>query len=154
MSDRDEELARLREAIERLEREQPSRFEQILDAVAKLLGVLFDTLFGRLRAEIEGARRAGEELVARVLVAVSRSLRHLGRALAWSFAALVCAGIGFVVLAIGLVALANALLGEPWGTLLVAAAFLLVAAVAGLAARSRVRAIGDEAEMLAPRWGR
>lgn len=138
------------EAAARLEREQPSRFERIVDAIAKLVQTLVEALFGRLRAEIDHARRSGEELVARVLHALSRTLAHVGRALLFGFLALVLATLGLVVLTIAAVVALNGWLGDPLGTLVAAGALLVLALAMGLAARGRTRAIAAEAEALAP----
>lgn len=162
MPEREDELRRLVEdaaraaraaeaAAERLEREQPSRFESVMRGISELLRTLFDALFGRLRAEIEGARRSGEELVARVLLALSRAAQHFARALALAFTAALLLTIGFVVFTIALVVLLNERLGDPWGTLAVAGLFLVGALAAGVGARARLRAIGDDARTLAPR---
>lgn len=138
------------EAVARLERDQPSRFEQVVNAVANLLRTLLDALFGRLRAEVEGARRAGEELVARVLLAISRSVQHLGQAVMLAFATALFLAIGFIVLTIALVAWLNARLGDPWGTFAAAGAFLLAGALTAAAARAKVRAVSAEARALSP----
>jgi hypothetical protein len=139
------------EAAERVAREQPPWWQEALRSITILLTTLLDGVVGRLRAEIEGARRAGEELVARVLLALSRSAQHLARAVAMMLVTGILLATAIVILAVGLVSTLNHLVGDPWGTLLAGAFFLVLALVTGLVARARLRAIGDEARLLAPR---
>ena len=139
-------------AAQRIEREQPSRFAQVVEALSKFLVTLADTLFGRIRSEMENARRAGQELVARVLHALRRTLANLLAAFAFVFLAALFAVLGFIVLMIGLVVLLNDVLGDPYGTLVVAGVFLLVAAVFAMMARGKVNAISREADALSPGW--
>lgn len=158
---RDDELKRLVEeaaraakaaeaAAQRIEREQPSRFAQVVEALSKFLVTLADTLFGRIRSEMENARRAGQELVARVLHAVSRTLSHIMRAFAFAFLAALFAVLGFIVLMVGLIVLLNDVLGDPYGTLVVAAIFLLAGGVFATMARGKLRDVSREADALAP----
>lgn len=139
------------DAAERVAREQPPWWSEALKTIATLLTTLLEGVVGRLRAEIEGLKRSGEDFAARLLLALSRSAQHLARALALMLVAGVLLTTAVIVLAIGFVELLNATLGAPWGTLAAGGLFLVLAVVVYAFARLRLARIREEAAMVAPR---
>lgn len=148
---REAAAAAAQEAMERAARDQPTRWEALLAALTSLVTTLIDAFTGRLRDAVDHARRSGEDLAARLMLALSRTMRHLGRAIALTFLAALFVTVGVIVLTVGLIALLNEALGEPYGTLLVALLFLLAAAVAAMGARRRMEAVADAAQSISPR---
>ncbi len=131
-------------AAERVTADEPSRFERILEAIRDLLGTFADLLMGRLRVELTNARRSGEDLVARTLRAVSRSLTHVLDAAILAAGAWVLLTVGIVTFAVALSRGLDHVLGEPWGTAATGALFLAGSGIAWSLARARLKAVAEE----------